>query len=193
MKDLVGTSAPVITAGLILRNGGRFVFQAGYNATRDAIGIVRLGGHVEPGETPAECALREAAEEGCVRASIVLPPDTFVYEVDGESFDIARYDWPGEAPVPLLVATMTSSSAPGLSVTYLAESTGMPTPGGETQALVFLSSEEVHWLTSTTVSLAEFIDSGGRIVAASDLPADMALRPHGQLRTLSMLLSRKML
>lgn len=182
----------VLTAGLILRSGDRFMFQVGLNATRDALGIVRLGGHVEPGETPAQCAVREAAEEACVRARIVSPPSTFAYQVDSAEFVLARDTWSAAPPTPLLVAAM-STAPPGASVTYLGEFTDRPTPGGETQGLVLLSRREVQWLTSASVSLAEFLESGGVLVPATDLPTNMALRPHGQLRALSILLADNVL
>lgn len=182
----------VTTAGLILRNHDRFVFQVGLTGQRDALGIVRLGGHVEAGETPAECAVREALEEGSTRASIVSPPGTFRYDADSEAV-LSPSGWPGEAPASLLLATMSGASAGDLSVTYLAESTDDPSPSAETQGLIFLSAGDVLWLTSTQVSLAEFIDAEGTVVAATELPPSMTLRPHGQLRALAVLVSGNVL
>jgi 8-oxo-dGTP pyrophosphatase MutT (NUDIX family) len=138
---------PVVTSGVLLRWRDRFVFQTGLNRSGERLGVVRLGGHVEPGETPAECACREAREEANIAVRLVSAPTTHSYEVNAEAFDLVPTSWRSEPPMPLLVAAMTPE--PGLSVTYLAESDDEPRPGAETQALLFLTADEVKLLATT--------------------------------------------
>jgi len=42
---------------------GSFPFMVGPDQTGKLLGVVRLGGHIEQGETPWQCAVREVKEE----------------------------------------------------------------------------------------------------------------------------------
>jgi 8-oxo-dGTP pyrophosphatase MutT (NUDIX family) len=57
-------------------------------------------GHVESGETPAETAVREVAEEAGVRGEVVGPLGTTEYSVDGDdvSVDYFLMRYAGETP-----------------------------------------------------------------------------------------------
>jgi ADP-ribose pyrophosphatase YjhB (NUDIX family) len=173
---------------VILEYCERFVFQMGVNRTGDALGVVRLGGHVEAGETAVQCALREVAEEARVEAEVIQVTATFAYEADGAEFALRPMEWTSDGIAPLLVARMSPDNA-DLSVTFLAKCRDAPTPGAETQALVFLSPEEVQWLVSRSVSLGAFLQSGGSVAMATDLAPRLTLRAHGQLRALAQLLA----
>lgn len=184
------SDAPVHTSGVILRNAGRFVFQFGFNAARDALGVVRLGGHVEPGESPDQAAVREAFEEARTRVAITPSRTTFRYEEREAAIDLVPTTWGAGPPAPLLLADMTDSGVNGLSVTYLAESFDEPTPAAETQALAFLTVAEVRAVADSSISLGDLIESGGVVKDPSGLPRHLPLRPHGQMRALSILLAR---
>jgi 8-oxo-dGTP diphosphatase len=66
--------------------------------------IVGLGGHVEPGETPREAAVREAKEEAsvCVDPAALIPVAEIVFRFpvrpdwDMEVFVFTSSDWCGE-------------------------------------------------------------------------------------------------
>ena len=180
----------VLTSGVILKNAGRFVFQFGYNAERDALGVVRLGGHVEPGESAGQTAIREALEEASTRVALIPSRTTFRYESNQRAIELIPTRWGAGPPAPVLLAEMTAAGLTGLSVTYLAESLDPPVPAAETQALEFLTAAEVHWLAGSSVTLGDFIEAGGVVNDPSGLPRDLPLRPHGQLRALSILLER---
>lgn len=181
-----------VTAGVILEFEGLYVFQTGLNRSGDALGVVRLGGHVEPGETAEECARREVREEGNAEASLVAAGSTWSYEPDGESFHLTPYEGETSHPAPLLVTSMApdrgSGSGLGVSLTYLAVARNLPTPGAETQALIFLTTDEIHRLTSEATPLGALLEAGGSIDEATPLPRQLPLRPHGQLKALAELL-----
>jgi 8-oxo-dGTP diphosphatase len=93
---------------LLTRTGGDGVREVllGYKKTGLGTGkVVGLGGHVEPGESPAEAAAREAKEESgiCVEAGSLtyLAHVTFLFpahpswDMDVEIFTTA--DWVGQA------------------------------------------------------------------------------------------------
>lgn len=176
----------VVTAGVILEYEARYVFQTGLNRARDALGVVRLGGHVEPGESAVECARREVREEGNTDASILAADMTWSYEPNGESFDLKPFGGETSHPAPVFVATMAPDF--GLSVTYLAAPSNRPTPGAETQALLFLTLEDVNRLTTEVTTLGAFVEGGGLLDEVTALPKHLPLRPHGQLRALAELL-----
>ncbi len=175
-----------VTAGAIVRHGSYFVFQTGLNRRGDALGVVRLGGHVERGETAIECAKREASEEGCVDIDVESVTGTWSYVPAGDDFELSPVDDELVQPTPLLIASMAPGR--GLSVTYFACCTTEPRPGHETQAIIFLTTTDVEWITTEKVRLADFLGRGGRITEAVDLPRGLLLQPHGQLRALGQLL-----
>ena len=56
---------------------GLFPFVVGPDETGERLGVVRLGGHMEEGETPWECAIREVREESGLEIRHVEPPGTY--------------------------------------------------------------------------------------------------------------------
>jgi ADP-ribose pyrophosphatase YjhB (NUDIX family) len=184
------TDIRIATAGVILRHQNTFVFQVGFGKTQDALGVVRVGGHAEPGETLAECARREVQEEASVVPDIVASRRTFTYDVDASDLTLAEEPWELPAPAPLLAVTATVSAvAHDLSVTFLANTSDRPAPAGETQALMFLTRADVIQIASTPITLDAFIAQGGQLAEASQLPRNLPLRPYGQLRALAVLLA----
>lgn len=45
-----------VTAGVWVRMGNRFPFEVGPDKTGKSLGVVRVGGHIETGETPSRIA-----------------------------------------------------------------------------------------------------------------------------------------
>jgi hypothetical protein len=72
-------SAPyqIVTAGVCVCVAGCFPFQVGPSASGETLGVVRLGGHREEGETAWQCAAREAFEEAHLQVLARQPPATY--------------------------------------------------------------------------------------------------------------------
>ncbi len=70
----------VITAGVYVNITGLFPFQIGPTKSGTTLGVVRLGGHKDSGETGWECAAREAYEEATLRLTPIKPPATYWYD-----------------------------------------------------------------------------------------------------------------
>jgi hypothetical protein len=134
------------------------------------------------------------AEEGCVESRLVDAPRTYTYTYGGDGIgDLAEVDWALGGTRPLLAVPVPELPPTAWSLTYVAETTTRPSPGAESRALLFLTSRDVAWLTTETVSLAEFLAAGGVGAFAQqqeDLPTDLPLRPFGQLQALAVLLDR---
>ncbi|MCW2896396.1 MAG: hydrolase [Actinomycetia bacterium] len=92
---------------LLIRTGGDGAAEVllGYKKTGLGTGkIVGLGGHVEPGESPAEAAAREVKEESGIRVApgslVAAAHVTFIFpahpswDMDAEIFTTA--DWAGQ-------------------------------------------------------------------------------------------------
>jgi ADP-ribose pyrophosphatase YjhB (NUDIX family) len=176
----------VRTAGVLLRHGDDFVFQLGPNHDGTALGVARLGGHLEPGETAAACARREVLEEASVEIDILDPPDTFGYQAGARPIRLIETAPGTEQPRPLLVGRRDGQIS---SLTYLARATARPEPRAESHALVFLRAEEVALVCEEPVTIRQLLEAGGRFTTGRPLPMDAPLQPLDQLLALTRLLS----
>jgi ADP-ribose pyrophosphatase YjhB (NUDIX family) len=187
----------VVTASAFLLSGSRFVFMVGPTRSGDRLGVVRLGGHAEAGETAWQCAAREVGEEASVAIELLPPPATYWVGPEPERDDTAvAGPWPlasGEPAAPLLVAWRHDRRSPlrrTLAVTYLATTEGEPQPAGEALGLLWLSLPEIQWLIRERPTLADLLRRGGRATLLPGFPVDLPLEPFLQLRVLSTLLER---
>lgn len=151
MKTIVSPS-DVKTAGVLLKEAGRYVFCYGPHASGD-IYILRIGGHLEEGESPWECAAREAKEEAAVVVH-QLPVNVSV-KTDGIGGQIVKLPgpivldgYPSERP---LVLGVGGSLEPGAakSTLFLAETRGISHPSNEVFGLVKLTAEKVIEIART--------------------------------------------
>jgi len=187
-----GWPLPVVTAGAYVVLAGRFPFMIGPTARGDALGVVRLGGHREPGETPWGCAAREVREEAGLRIQPIAPPATYWFE-DGDDPDALV---PGDRPIgrggatPLVAIRKGVGTARRLMPMYLARAVGEPQPLAETRGLLLLSPAEVCSLVATPTTLDQFLRAGGRALLRDSLPAHLPLEPFLRLRLLAALLAR---
>jgi len=65
------------TAGVFVLSENKFAFMIGPNKTKDKLGIVRFGGHIENNENVFECISRELYEEASAYINIVSSPTTY--------------------------------------------------------------------------------------------------------------------
>jgi NUDIX domain len=193
----------VITAGAYVLIDGRFAFMVGPTRQGTSLAVVRLGGHLEEGESPMACAIREVHEEASVRISLISPPATYWFYPDQ---DPARL-LPGLPPVaavgptdasegdsgqvaPVLVVKGSAEQTERLSLMYLANADGEPAPASEAGGLLLLTSEEILRLTCSQVTLNQYMRAGGHARLRDGLPGHLPLEPHLQLRLLALLLMR---
>jgi 8-oxo-dGTP pyrophosphatase MutT (NUDIX family) len=183
-------------AGAYVVLGGRFPFMVGPTPVEDRLAVVRLGGHIEAGESPWQCAARELLEESGLIIESLDPPSTYWLAPEDSAPDQDRLvpgDWPPEpaaAHPPLLVVQGTATQADRLSIMYLARAEGTPEPLNEARGLLLLAPAEVFALVSRPITLAEHLRAGGRAILHDDLPLDLPLYPHLQLQILAALLRR---
>jgi 8-oxo-dGTP pyrophosphatase MutT (NUDIX family) len=184
----------VATAGAYVVAGDRFVFIFGLPAgATDRLGVARLGGHREEGETAWECAAREVLEEASVTVRSLTPPVTYWVGPPHDPAAIHTGPWRVEAsqePAPLLVAWREDAGERLLSATYLARAEGIPAPAAETQGLLLLRPEHVLRVARERLTLDELLRRGGRAVLRDRLDPRLPLEPLLQLRALAHILER---
>ena len=144
------------TAGAYILYNGYFLFMFGFNADKTKLGVVRFGGHVEPGETAFECVIREVKEECSLDIEFFRTEPIFVRQVvDGK-----------------------------LSVMYLTYGKGELRPSMETQGILLLRREDIENICMKNMTFKEYKESGGKYILVDDLPEDYYLFPHVQLHFL---------
>lgn len=99
----------VVTAGVYVKTNGLFPFQVGPTKSGTTLGVVRLGGHRENGETGWECASREAFEEATLRLTPIKPPATYWYEAS-DNPELIIGGWQEGDIEPILVGKRLGSN-----------------------------------------------------------------------------------
>ena len=141
------------TAGIFVLVDGRVLFQAGPDQTGKQVGLVRIGGRLESGETPLDCALREAREEASISVRVIDSPTTYCLTLEEPPRAVA---WQNGSPRPLH-ASATSHVFIGLSA-------DQPSPTSETHALILLSPSELVALGESKHTLGSLQKLGSQIV-----------------------------
>jgi ADP-ribose pyrophosphatase YjhB (NUDIX family) len=185
-------SARVHTAGAYVLSGGLHLFVLGAELHQGHIPVYRLGGHRLAHETAWQCAAREVFEEARLQITPLAPPVT--YHADGDQADpqLAEIPWEGDAEqehTPLLVVSACREGETRLSVMYLAQANGLPVPSSEVKGLLLLDEGQIHRLCRQTLTLGQYLDSGGKAILNGDFDRTLALEPFLQLRLLDKMLT----
>ncbi|MBT2636896.1 NUDIX domain-containing protein [Bacillus sp. ISL-39] len=175
----------VRTSGAYIMYKGLFPFQVGPTRKGDKLGVVRLGGHREKGESAQETAIREVFEESSMKIKLVNSPVTFFKK---EWNDTAIKIQSSENIAPILVkgAGPTASTA-----MYLAYSNTAPVPSSETSGLLLLSREDISLICKQKITLEKFIEQGGKVMLSQKINLGLSLEPFPQLLFLAELFEKE--
>jgi 8-oxo-dGTP pyrophosphatase MutT (NUDIX family) len=185
-------SARVNTAGAYVCINGLYLFTIGIQPHNGHIPIVRLGGHREEHETGWQCAVREVYEEANLQIRPRLPQTTYLSDWDHIETGLQAIQWRHEIeqePSPILVVTYHREEKTSLSLMYLAQAEGLPTPSSEVKGLLLLRQEEIHALCQEPLTLEQYLNRGGKAILKDDFDTRLILEPFAQLRLLSKILA----
>lgn len=173
----------LITAGIYLRYHRAFAFAFGPNKTASRLGIVRIGGHIEAGETPVQCVRREALEETSLSVQLLHSPVTFHMETAERE------------PAVTLEEDLLHEIQPvlrlGQNVMFWAATTEQPQPAAETKGIILLKEEEIRKICSGNITYGEFLAGGGLSWTRQPYPEHFTLEPFAQLTFLARLLNEE--
>jgi len=187
-------SARINTAGAYVLVEGYYLFAIGIQPHNGHIPIVRLGGHRETYETGWQCAAREVYEEASLHIEPLLPPTTYVSDWNHIEAELQEIEWQTsieQEPIPSLVVAYQDENRMHVSLMYLAHAEELPKPSSEVKGLLLLTQEEIHHLCQEPLTLAQYLNRGGRGLLNADFDAGRVLEPFVQLRLLSKMLSAK--
>ncbi|SDW21899.1 NUDIX domain-containing protein [Paenibacillus sp. CF384] len=177
----------IITAGAYVNFDGHFLFQVGPTKSGTTLGVVRLGGHRESGETGWQCAMREVSEESSLTINTIKPPITYWYEAS-DNPDLVPGGWIEEDHEPILVAKRPESNL--ITPIFLASADEAPVPSMETKGILILSPENITKLSSERMTLGQYLKSGGKAVIKEELPLHKLLEPFPHLLLLDTLIKK---
>lgn len=170
---------------------GLYPFAIGTQPYNGRIPVVRLGGHREEHETGWQCAEREVYEETNLRIKPLTPPITYLADGDQIETGLQEIRWQHEADreyVPQLVVAYRREDRNLLSLMYLAQAEGTPTPSSEVKGLLLLEEKNIHRLCQEPLTLEQYLSSGGKALLNHEFDKSLILEPFAQLRLLSRIL-----
>ncbi len=184
--------ARISAAGAFICINGLYLFALGTQPYNGRTPVYRLGGHREGHETSWECAVREVYEETGLQISPLAPATTYLLP-DGDHTDaeLKRIRWQHETEqehTPMLVVAYRREGEILLSLMYLAQTDGFPTPSSEVKGLLLLEREELYRLCQEPITLEQYLCNGGKALLNHDFDKSLILEPFTQPRLLSRIL-----
>jgi hypothetical protein len=184
-------SARVNTAGAYVCIDGLYPFAIGSKPYHGRIPVIRLGGHRDEHETGWQCAVREVYEEASVRIKPIKPQATYLSDGDQIEGDFKEIRWQHETDqenIPILVVSYCREGSMSLSLMYLAQADELPAPSSEIKGLLLLDRKNIHRLCQESLTLNQYLGSGGKAIMNEDFDRSLILEPFAQLRLLSRIL-----
>jgi ADP-ribose pyrophosphatase YjhB (NUDIX family) len=157
--------------------------------------VIRLGGHRVEHENGWQCAVREVYEETNLRIYPLTPSTTYLLP-DGDCTDaeLEKIQWQHETEqehIPMLVVAYRREGKILLSLMYLAQTDGFPTPSSEVKGLLLLEREDIHRLCQEPTTLEQYLRGGGKALLDHEFDKSLVLEPFTQLRLLSRILLKE--
>lgn len=184
---MFNVEADTETAGAYIFHEGYFIFAFGFgsNLNSHELGVIRIGGHREDGETVKDCVRRETKEETSLNCKIIT--SNISYHFDGKNY-LTLNNSHSNAPI-----FITERNNNKLSVMYLAQSDDAPTPSAETQGLLLLRQQDIKTICENKITFKDYINIGGKYILTdklkniTDYPSKFTLTPKAQIKFLNYL------
>jgi 8-oxo-dGTP pyrophosphatase MutT (NUDIX family) len=185
------SNSRVDTAGAYVCIDGLYPFAVGTRLHHGRIPVYRLGGHREEHETGWQCAVREVYEETSLQIRPLTPQTTYLSDGDHIETELQEIRWQRESEkecIPLLVVAYCREGGITLSLMYLTQANGFPTPSSEIKGLLLLDRKNIDRLCQEPLTLEQYLISGGKAILNDEFDRELVLEPFAQLRLLSRIL-----
>jgi hypothetical protein len=186
-------TARINTAGAFVCINSFYPFAIGTQPHNGHIPVIRLGGHREEGETGWQCAAREVYEETNMQIQPISPPKTYLLpdgdDIEAELEEIRWQHRTDQLPAPMLVIAYRREGKMLLSLMYHAQANQPPTPLSEVKGLLLLERRNIHRLCQESLTLEQYLSSGGKALMNYEYDRNLILEPFIQLRLLSRILT----
>lgn len=169
------------TVGVYLYIDGRFAFAFGPNQHEGKLGIARVGGHIEEGETVEQCARREVKEETNLEIDLLSAPVTYEMKSLDSEPSIIDCDLYHVRPIVRW----------GYNIMFFARAFAEPELSSETRGIILLTESEIVKLCKQETKYEQFIDWGGISSTAYEYSRDFILQPLGQMQFLARLIEKQ--
>jgi hypothetical protein len=130
-------------------------------------------------------------EETNLHIQPLLPQATYLSDWEHKEAELQETQWRhiiDREPIPILVIIDCREAKIHLSLMYLADTKGLPTPSSEVKGLLMLEEEEIHHLCQEPITLGQYLSRGSKAILNAEFDTGLILEPFAQLRLLSKIL-----
>jgi hypothetical protein len=158
------------TVGTYLKYKDTLAFMIGPDQTGEKLKVIRLGGHIEKGESMIEALNRELMEEALIIPEIEDVDKTF-YKVKWHKKRLEYANFDSFRKKPLIVVGNKRRA----TALFLANTVEKPKPAMETHAIIFLNRAQIIEICTTRITLKQFLQKGGKIIIRKPLDYNLQI------------------
>jgi len=159
------------TVGSFILYKNTLAFMIGPDNTKEKLGIMRLGGHIEENESLLQALKREIKEEGSVEVNLLNSSCTY-YKKGWDDSNYYEISNDIDLNIKPLMITGDKSYSTAVFLSYTEEE---PKPSSEASGIIFLKEEEINEICSKRLRLKDFIDNGGKIIQQKEIDYNMEM------------------
>lgn len=159
------------TVGTYILYEDTLAFMIGPDNSGEKLGIMRLGGHIEKGESYLQALEREVNEEGAIRVKLVSSTDTY-YKTNWDDTNYCKITNDIAFDIKPLIVTGNIRRSTAVFLAYAEEE---PKPSSEAHGIIFLNKSEIKDICSKKLRLKDFLNNGGKLIQQKEIDYNMEM------------------
>ena len=176
----------VETVGAFILDKQQFIFSIGPNKSNEYLGITRLGGHIENGETILEALEREIFEEASTDIEVLSSTKCF-FKRSWESVELEEVHISVNGVVPALVVGNEKRA----TVLFWGRISNVPCPSNETQGIIYLPLSVIKDSRIIDCSSDLIQPSTFRVITQNKMNYDLKAKASVHVLALNQMLSNQ--